>query len=119
MVGGSRCETHTKQLHTDARTTMRFNRARELRFGNRFASRRSPLADVGTITGMGIGISVLLLAVGGLLTFAVTAEVTGVNLDAVGWVLMVVGAIGLVWSLLAAASIRPFARREERVVERP
>ncbi len=68
---------------------------------------------------MGIGISILLLAIGALLTFAVTAQVSGVDLNTVGWVLMVVGAIGLVWSLLAAASIRPFARREERVVERP
>lgn len=67
---------------------------------------------------MGIGISVLLLAIGGLLTFAVTAEVSGVDLDAVGVVLMVAGGIGLIWALLAAASIRPFGRREERVVER-
>jgi len=67
---------------------------------------------------MGIGISVLLLAIGGLLTFGVTAEVSGVDLDAVGVVLMVAGAIGLIWALLAAASIGPFARREERIVER-
>ena len=47
------------------------------------------------------------------------AQVSGVDLNAVGVVLMIAGAIGLVWSLLAAASIRPFARLEERVVERP
>ncbi|HWC12819.1 MAG TPA: DUF6458 family protein [Acidimicrobiales bacterium] len=68
---------------------------------------------------MGIGISILLIAAGAVVAFAVTAQLSGVDLDAVGWVLMIVGAIGLVWSLLAAASIRPFARREERVVERP
>lgn len=67
---------------------------------------------------MGIGISVLLLAIGGLLTFAVNAQVSGVDLDVVGIVLMVAGAIGLVWALLAAASFGPFARRQERVVER-
>lgn len=68
---------------------------------------------------MGIGISIFLIAIGALLSFAVTAEVSGVNLDTVGVVLMVAGAIGLVWALIAAASIGPARRREERVVERP
>ena len=68
---------------------------------------------------MGIGISILLVAIGAVLAFAVTAQVAGVDLDAVGWVLMIVGAIGLIWSLLAAARIRAVARREERVVEGP
>lgn len=66
---------------------------------------------------MGIGISILLLAIGALLTFAVTAQVSGVDLEVVGVVLMVVGAIGLIWSLVAASSFGA-GRREERVVER-
>ena len=49
---------------------------------------------------MGIGISIFLLAVGAILTFAVDVATDGVNLDTVGVVLMVVGAIGLLMSLL-------------------
>ncbi len=66
---------------------------------------------------MGIGISILVIAIGAVLSFAVTAQVTGVDLNVVGVVLMVVGAIGLLWALLTAASFGPFARRDNRVVE--
>ncbi|HEX2064202.1 MAG TPA: DUF6458 family protein [Acidimicrobiales bacterium] len=59
---------------------------------------------------MGIGISILLLAAGVILRFAVTATVAGVDLDVVGLILMVAGAIGLVWALVAAASMGPRSR---------
>lgn len=49
---------------------------------------------------MGIGISVFLIAVGAILTFAVDATTDGFNLDTVGVILMVVGAIGLLTSLV-------------------
>lgn len=49
---------------------------------------------------MGIGVSVFLLAVGAILAFAVTASVAGIQLQTVGVILMVVGAIGLLISLL-------------------
>lgn len=46
---------------------------------------------------MGIGASVFLLAVGAVLTFAVETDSTeGINVDNVGIILMVVGALGLV-----------------------
>jgi hypothetical protein len=45
---------------------------------------------------MGIGVSLFLIAVGAILTFALNLHVGGVNLDTVGWILMVVGALGLV-----------------------
>ncbi len=48
---------------------------------------------------MRIGGSLILIALGAILTFAVTAEVAGVDLTVVGWVLMVVGAIGLLITL--------------------
>lgn len=63
---------------------------------------------------MGIGIGIFLIAVGAVLAFAVEASVSGVDLDAVGVILMIVGAIGLIWGLLAASSIGPW-RREEHV----
>jgi len=49
---------------------------------------------------VGISVSVFLIAVGAILAFAVTATVSGVDLVAVGWILMVVGALGLVLSII-------------------
>ena len=45
---------------------------------------------------MGIGASVFLLAVGAILTFAIETEsAEGVNINTVGIILMIAGAIGL------------------------
>jgi len=49
---------------------------------------------------MGIGVSVFLIAVGAILTFAVSATVSGLELSTVGVILMVVGGIGLAMTLL-------------------
>ena len=49
---------------------------------------------------MGIGVSVFLIAVGAILAFAVDVTVSGLDLDTVGVILMIAGAIGLLWSLL-------------------
>lgn len=48
---------------------------------------------------MGIGASIFLLAVGAILTFAVDWTVQGVDLDAVGIILMIAGLIGLAVTL--------------------
>ena len=48
---------------------------------------------------MGIGTSIFLIAVGAILKYAVTAHVSGVNLETVGVILMVVGAVGLLLSI--------------------
>jgi hypothetical protein len=49
---------------------------------------------------MGISGSLILIAVGAILKWAVTASVSGVNLDTIGVILMVVGAVGLVLSVI-------------------
>jgi hypothetical protein len=49
---------------------------------------------------MGIGISVFLIALGAVLAFAVNLTVSGLELQTIGVILMVVGAIGLVASLV-------------------
>lgn len=49
---------------------------------------------------MGLGASILLIAVGAILRWGVTAEVAGLDVSAIGLILMVVGGIGLVLSLL-------------------
>jgi hypothetical protein len=51
---------------------------------------------------MRIGLSLILLAAGAILTWAVTATVSGVNIHVVGVILMIVGAIGLILSLIFA-----------------
>ena len=49
---------------------------------------------------MGVPVSLILIAVGAILTWAVNADSSSVNLDAVGIILMVVGAVGLLLTLL-------------------
>ncbi|HZN87336.1 MAG TPA: DUF6458 family protein [Thermoleophilaceae bacterium] len=48
---------------------------------------------------MGIGTSIFLIAVGAILRYAVTTTVSGIELQTVGLILMIVGIIGLVISL--------------------
>ena len=49
---------------------------------------------------MGVGVSILLIAAGAILTWAVTATVSGVSIQTVGVILLIVGIIGLVLSLV-------------------
>lgn len=49
---------------------------------------------------MGIGTSIFLIAIGAILRFAVTTEVSGIEISTVGTILLVVGIIGLLISLL-------------------
>jgi hypothetical protein len=49
---------------------------------------------------MGIGFSLVLIGAGAILTWAVEATVSGIDLTAVGVILMVVGGVGLVLSLV-------------------
>jgi hypothetical protein len=49
---------------------------------------------------MGIGVSVFLLAVGAIITFALNIRVSGLDLDIVGWILMGAGALGLIITLM-------------------
>ena len=49
---------------------------------------------------MGIGVSVFLLAVGAILAFAVDFEASGIDINTVGIILMIVGAIGMLMSFM-------------------
>ncbi len=49
---------------------------------------------------MGIGTSLVLIAIGAILDFAVTVHTNGFNINTIGLILMIVGAVGLVLSLL-------------------
>lgn len=64
---------------------------------------------------MGIGVSIFLLAVGAILTFAVNAEVAGLDVSMVGVILMIAGGIGLLMTLLVWGPRERVAR--DRVIE--
>jgi hypothetical protein len=72
---------------------------------------------------MGISVSLILVAVGAVLTWAVSAEVSGLDITTVGVILMVVGLVGLLLSLIFWSSWGGFGTmrredivRDERVV---
>ena len=66
---------------------------------------------------MGIGTSLLLIAIGAILRFAVTVSTHGFNLHSVGVILLVVGIIGLVISLFWM-TVWAKRRNQTGVVER-
>jgi len=56
--------------------------------------------------GMTSGISLFLIAVGAILYFAVNATVSGLEIDTVGLILMIVGGIGFLFSLFVLYGAR-------------
>jgi small-conductance mechanosensitive channel len=59
---------------------------------------------------LSLGVSIFLLAVGAILTFAVEANASGFSINTVGIILMAAGALGLVLSLLFWSSFSPYRR---------
>ncbi len=45
---------------------------------------------------MGIGVSIFLIAVGAILAFAVNYDISGLDIAVIGYILMIVGVIGLI-----------------------
>jgi hypothetical protein len=77
---------------------------------------------------LSLGVSIFLLVVGAILTFAVDVTTSGFSINTVGIILMIAGALGLVLSLLFWSSFAPYRRSrtvagpdtvvEERRIER-
>ena len=63
---------------------------------------------------MGIGGSIFLMALGAILAFAVNADLGVLDLNVVGWVLMLAGLVGLILTTWFWRS-----RRRTTVVQRP
>jgi putative Mn2+ efflux pump MntP len=59
---------------------------------------------------LSLGVSIFLLAVGAVLTFAVDVTASGFSINTVGIILMAAGALGLVLSLLFWSSFSPYRR---------
>jgi len=65
---------------------------------------------------MATGTSIFLLALGAILTFAVDASVSGLDLQTVGVILMIAGAIGVIVSLIWIDRVTA-PRTERRIVD--
>jgi hypothetical protein len=67
---------------------------------------------------MGVSVSLLLIAVGAILTWAVNVEASGVSITTIGVILLVVGAAGVLLSLVFWSSWGGFgtASRRETVI---
>ena len=66
---------------------------------------------------MGFGTSLFLIAIGAILAFAVEIDVQGLDLSAVGVILMIVGVVGMIASFAFWNSWGGFGARRRRVVE--
>jgi hypothetical protein len=66
---------------------------------------------------MGIGVGIFLAAIGAILTFAVGDNVEGVNMAAIGVILMIAGAIGVLLELMLFAPRRRGVDGRGAVVE--
>jgi hypothetical protein len=80
---------------------------------------RCPRVSQGGQNQMGIGVSLILIAAGAILAFAVDATVSGVEIVTIGWILMAVGLAGLLLSLMFWSSWGGFggARRRTTYVD--
>ncbi len=65
---------------------------------------------------MATGISLFFLAVGAILTFAVETSVSGVDLDTIGVILMVIGLLGMLFSLVLWDNWNPRSYRNDEAV---
>ena len=66
---------------------------------------------------MGIGVSIFLLALGAILTFAVEFDISGLDIKVIGIILMIVGAVGLAITIALLSRSRGVATTRGAVVE--
>ena len=67
---------------------------------------------------MGIGTSIFLIALGAILRYAVTATVSGVSIQTIGLILMIVGVFGLILSLIFWSALGSWYPGRSTVVRR-
>ncbi|MGH3104889.1 MAG: DUF6458 family protein [Gaiellaceae bacterium] len=66
---------------------------------------------------MTIGVSLILIAVGAILTWGVTADAEGLDVDAIGVILMIVGLAGAILSMIFWSQWSPVYRGRRTYVE--
>ena len=57
------------------------------------------------VRGTGVGTSLMLIAVGAILALAIDYQLTGIDINTVGWILILVGVVGLVLSFLVLGGL--------------
>ena len=60
---------------------------------------------------MSIGVGIFLMVLGAILAFAVETDVPGVNVNALGVILLLIGLVVALYSLLFWSSLTPWGRR--------
>ena len=60
---------------------------------------------------MRIGVGIFLMVLGAILMFAVETDVPGVNVNALGVILLLIGLVAVLYSLLFWSSLTPWGRR--------
>ena len=60
---------------------------------------------------MSIGVGIFLMVLGAILAFAVETDVPGINVNTLGVILMVTGAVVILYSLMFWSSLTPWGRR--------
>ena len=76
------------------------------------------MAPTGHTRGVGIGTSMIVVAAGAILIWAVNVTVSGIDLTTVGWILLITGLVGTLLSLIFWTSWGGFGgARRETVVE--
>lgn len=66
---------------------------------------------------MGIGVSIFFIAVGLILALAVDYSLAGIDIQFVGWLLAIVGVLGLVMTTIVWGRRSPTAAPRDEVVE--
>jgi membrane protein implicated in regulation of membrane protease activity len=65
---------------------------------------------------MSIGVGIFLMVLGAILAFAVETDAPGINVNALGIILLLIGLVAVLYSLLFWSSLSPWGRR--RIVAR-
>jgi hypothetical protein len=60
---------------------------------------------------MSIGVGILLMVLGAILAFAVEATTPGINVNALGIILLLIGLVAVLYSLLFWSNLSPWGRR--------
>jgi hypothetical protein len=111
---GPAVDTNKEDAEVEARTFMGRTMGRTRSTGATHPHGRQHDGGRDLVTGgqaMSIGVSIFLLVVGAILTFAVEVSASGFNINTVGIILMLAGALGLLLSLLFWSSLSPWSRR--------
>ena len=60
---------------------------------------------------MGIGVGIFLMVLGAILAFAVQSDVPGIDVNALGVILLLIGLVAVCYSLLFWSNLTPWGRR--------